>query len=142
MDIVKLQAALKIHLKGLGELFEDDVLSEALSSALRELGWAVPVTREFRIYWILERAKRACVSMMCLDTAYSFKFKQINLQHRFEHFLALIKEMDKQFEAAKAMYPMEFGGDNIDDMTPEEKMNQFGDYHGPGFCNTMSGRFR
>ena len=35
MDTAELQAALKIHLKGLGELFEDDVLSEALSSALR-----------------------------------------------------------------------------------------------------------
>lgn len=142
MDTAELQAALKIHLKGLGELFEDDVLSEALSSALRELGWTVPVTREFRIYWILERAKRACVSMMCLDTAYSFKFKQINLQHRFEHFLALIKEMDKQFEAAKEAFPMEFAGENVEDMTSEEKMGQFGDYHGPGFCHTLSGRFR
>lgn len=141
MGMDELLSALRLHLKGLAELFDDPMLSEALSSAIKELGWTVPTTSSFQQYWLLERAKRACVSMMCLDTAYAFKFKQINLQHRFDHFIELIKEMDKQFELAKKEHPDEFVDDaSIAAMTATERISSFGDYHGAGFAYDVAGR--
>lgn len=141
MEKEELLALLRIHLKGLSEHFDDTALEEGLSSAIRELGWKLPVTKDFRVYWILERAKRACVSAMCLDTAYAFKFKQINLQHRFEHFHAMIKEMDNQFALAKKEHPDEFLPD-MEDMDTAEKLSSFGDYHGAGFHYDITGRPR
>lgn len=134
-------SALKKQLKGLADLFDDDMLSTALSTALAELGWTVPTTRKFRTYWILERAKRACVSMMCMDTAYAFKFKEINLQQRFEHFSALLKQMDEQFEAAKKANPEEFIIEDPE-MTSDEKSAQFGDYYGSRVRYTKDWRFK
>lgn len=141
MDRSDFTSALKVQLKGLADLFDDDMLSTALSTAIDELGWAEPITRKFRAYWVLERAKRACVSMMCMDTAYAFKFKEINLQQRFEHFSALLKQMDDQFEKAKKENPDEFIIDDPE-MSPDEKAAQFGDYYGARLRYMRDWRFK
>lgn len=121
-------SALQVSLKDIIDLFEESELEQAVDIASWETGWSLPVTKNFRCYWMLERAKRACISMMCFATAHKFKFKQINLNQRFDHYHAMLKEMDKQFAAAKQENPAEFLESVIADMALEDKLTALGYY--------------
>ncbi|RPI56451.1 MAG: hypothetical protein EHM49_00215 [Deltaproteobacteria bacterium] len=76
--------------------------------------WTYPITDAFKVYWFLERGKRHLMQIFLIESAKKFKYKQINLQHRFEHYFKLLELMDKQFlEAAKdnpALFPVPDGG--------------------------------
>ena len=87
------------ELKGLDNYLVRDDYSNALDDASRETGWTLPVTIDFKIHWIKERAKRHIFFYLMSESAHKFKFKQINLQQRFEHYRGLIKDMDVAFTA-------------------------------------------
>lgn len=126
MDTVDLTLLLQIKLRGVAASFELHVLDAAVKLATLECGWELPAATSFRAHWLLERAYRHCIAMMCSDTASKFKFKQINLQHRFDHWFKMLQELDKQFAAIQAARPEEFPVDSA--LSDAEIIALFGDY--------------
>jgi hypothetical protein len=87
-----------------------DDIDRATALAVSETGWTFPLSTDFRDYWMKQRTKRHIFFMLCGESAYKFKFKQINLQNRFEHFRSLIRIMDLEWESAKKENAAEFAG--------------------------------
>jgi len=99
--------------------------TNATNDASRELGWSFPVTGGFKELWIKKRSKRHLFYYLLTERADKFKFEQINLQHKFEHFLTLIKEMDAEFKEAVEENPVEFADVSL--------LNLFGTKFDAGF---------
>jgi len=111
MTLAEMITLLKVEVKGLTSYLEaDDDYTNACNEAARETGWAFPVSGDFKIFWTKQRAKRHVFFYLASESAHKFKFKQINLQHRFDHYWILIKGMDKDFEAIQAERPDQFAG--------------------------------
>ena len=87
-----------------------DDIDSAVALAASETGWTFPLSSSFRDYYFKQRTKRHIFFILCGESAYKFKFKQINLQNRFEHFRLLIRLMDQEWEKAKKDNPQEFAG--------------------------------
>ena len=87
--------------------------SNACDDASRETTWAFPVSTNFKILWMKDRAKRALFFYLASQSAHKFKVKQISLNQRFDHYLKLIEYMDDQFTEAVEAYPAEFGDVDI-----------------------------
>ena len=81
----------------------------ACDDASRETTWAFPVSSDFRIYWMKERAKRALFFYLASQSAHKFKVKQISLNQRFDHYLKLVEFMDTSFKEIIESRPDEFG---------------------------------
>ncbi len=100
---------LKMEVKGLTAYLTDPTDYEnAIADAIRETGWAMPVSTGFRELWIKNRAKRHLFFYLYSESAHKFKYEQINLQQRFEHYGKIIAVMDVQFEGAIEGNPAEF----------------------------------
>ena len=97
------------EVKGLDNYLTAEDYSNALDDAARET-WALPVTTDFRIDWVKKRAKRHLFFYLMTESAHKFKYKQINLQQRFEHYKELIADMDLKFKEAMEENPSEFAG--------------------------------
>lgn len=110
MTADELKEVLQIELKSLASKLDSNDYDQALNNAQRDTGWTCPVTIAFQIQWLKERAKRWLFFFLLSESAHKFKFEQINLQQRFEHYKELIKYMDEQFEAAKEENIAEFAG--------------------------------
>jgi hypothetical protein len=125
---------LKEEVKGLTRYLSYPVdYNNACDDASRDTGFSFPVTTSFKIYWMKQRAKRHLFFYLQSESAHKFKFEQINLQHRFEHYSKIIKDMDLAFEEAKKSNPAEFAG--ID------TFKQFGTVAGTGFAyEPLTGR--
>lgn len=91
---------LKIQLSSLSSLITADGYELVCDQAISELGWSYPLTIPTKVSWAIKRATRHAIYLLLLASAYKFKYKQINLQHRFDHFKSLIDEMDKEFTEA------------------------------------------
>ncbi len=104
----EMQALLLEEVKGLSSYLDSEDYSNACDDSVRETGWAFPVTVDYKIYWMKERAKRALFFYLLTESAHKFKYKQINLQHRFEHHKAIIEMMDGQFLKAQEDRPDQF----------------------------------
>ena len=79
-----------------------DGLDAAANFAISELGWSFPVTDEKKCFWLVRRATRHACYILWIASAQKFKYKQVNLQQRFDHYEKLIKHMDTEFEEALA----------------------------------------
>lgn len=108
MTADELKEVLALELKSLSSKVDTNDYDNALNNAQRDTGWVCPVTTDFQIQWLKERSKRWLFFFLWSESAHKFKFEQINLQNRFEHYERLIKYMDMQFEAAKAENIAEF----------------------------------
>ena len=106
----ELKELLALELKSLKDKVDSNDYDNAVNNAQRDTGWTCPVTVAFQIQWLKERAKRWLFFFLWSESAHKFKFEQINLQNRFEHYQILIKYMDEQFEAAKEENIAEFAG--------------------------------
>jgi hypothetical protein len=106
----ELEEILILELKGLSSKVTSNDLANAVSNAQRDTGWTLPQTTDFRIQWLKERTKRWIFFFLWSESAHKFKFEQINLQHRFDHYERLIKYMDELFENAKLENIAEFAG--------------------------------
>ena len=83
----------------------EDAYADAVNSALRELGWSVPIDHPLKEHWTLERATRHSVFILMIESARKFRYKQIHLQNRFEQYNKILEMMDAQFETAKKNDP-------------------------------------
>ena len=110
MTADELKELLEQEIKGLRTKIDSNDLDNAVNNAQRDTGWVCPVTSDFQIQWLKERSKRWLFFFLWSESAHKFKFEQINLQNRFEHYKQLIEYMDKQFEAAKEENIAEFAG--------------------------------
>lgn len=92
--------ALTIQLSTTATALTSDGLESAVTTAMTELGWSFPVNDAMQCMWILSRAQRHACYILWVASAHKFKYKQVNLQNRFEHYEKLIKSMDSAYENA------------------------------------------
>lgn len=78
----------------------NDGFKRAVTQAKAELHWDFPVIDSFKEYWLVERTKRFVTHILLFESAHKFQYKKISLQHRFQHYMALIQMMDKDFKDA------------------------------------------
>lgn len=76
-----------------------DDFEAAVSQALRELHWSLPLDGAYA-YWLLERTKRHIYWILLSTSAHKFRYKDIFLQHRFDQYLKMVKFMDTTFKSA------------------------------------------
>lgn len=88
---------LKQRVKGLYKYLDKVDYDNALDDASRETGWTFPVSEDIKILWILKRATRHLYSYLLSESAHKFKYEQINLQQRYEHYRQLVIDFDKEF---------------------------------------------
>ena len=110
MTATELKALLAEELKGLSSKFSSDDYTNAVSAAERDTGWTLPVTTDFKIKWMIQRAKRHLYSYRRDESADKFKYKQLSLNQRFDNFYKLVKGMDEAFEKVQEEYAFEFAG--------------------------------
>lgn len=110
MTAAELKALLAEEIKGLSSKFSSDDYTNAVDAAERDTGWSMPVSTDFRIKWMILRAKRHLYSYRRDESADKFKYKQLNLNQRFDNFYKLVENMDKAFEKAQDEYAHEFAG--------------------------------
>ena len=110
MDRNKLRVLLQQELKSLTSKLESVDYTNASNDAALETGWDFPIATSFKQYWIKERAKRHLFFYLLSESAAKFKVEGISLQHKFDHFEILIKEMDKKFEEIQESRPDVFAG--------------------------------
>ena len=110
MTADELKETLALELKSLKDKVDSNDYDNAVANAQRDTGWTCPVSVDFQIQWLKERAKRWLFFFLWTESAHKFKFEQINLQNRFEHYKILIEYMDKEFESAKEENIAEFSG--------------------------------
>jgi len=96
--------------KGLSKYLDKIDYENALQDAERETGWAIPITDDFKLYWIQNRAIRHLYSYLLSESAHKFKYEQINLQQRYEHYRQLVKDSDLAFTEIQESRPEMFAG--------------------------------
>ena len=107
MTKTELTTLLGQELKDLSSSLDDNDYSNAISDAERET-WSMPQSADFKIKWIKERAKRHLFFYLGSESASKFRYKNIYLQHRFDHYMKLVDRMDKEFEQAIKDDPYQF----------------------------------
>ena len=90
----------QLALGDLQEQLEEDHVEFAIEQTMDELGWSFPIKEGTRPYWAVQRAKRHCLDILRTTAAYKFKYKQINLQQRFEQLHRQIYQLDFDFRTA------------------------------------------
>ena len=110
MNENQLKVLLKQEVKSLSSKLVAQDYTNAVDDAGRETGWSFPVDDDFEAYWMKQRAKRHLFFYLLSESAVKFKVEQINLQHKFDHFKILIKDMDQKFEAIQESRPEKFAG--------------------------------
>lgn len=109
-DAASLIVAMKVMMSSSSELLTSDGYTAAAEAALQELGWSYPLAEDKKIYWAIRRGVRHGLYILWIASAQKFKFKQVNLQHRFDHYERLIKEADASFEKAMSSDVALFAG--------------------------------
>jgi len=104
----EMEEKIEEEVKGLSTYIGGDDYSNACDDASRETGWTFPVATDFKIMWMKNRAKRHLFFYLFTESASKFKYEQINLQHRFDHYDKIIKKMDLDFAEAQESFPNEF----------------------------------
>lgn len=110
MTKTELTILLQQEMKGLTVSLNGDDYDNAVASAERDTTWSLPQTTNFKVKWLIERSKRHLFFYLLSESASKFRFKNIHLQHRFEHYSKLIDRMDKDFEKAMEDDAFEFAG--------------------------------
>lgn len=108
MDAAQVKTLIQEEVRTLDTFLDPVDYANSLNDSLRETGWTLPTTSDFRIHWIKMRAKRHLFFYLATESARKFKVKQYSLDQRFKHYMVLIGNMDKEFEAAKEEHPEEF----------------------------------
>jgi len=106
----ELTTLLQQELKGLASKLEDDDFTNAIAQAQRDTGWTLPQTTDFKITWLKQRSKRHLFFYLQSEAASKTRFKNIYLNHRFEHYTKLLESMDKEFVQALEDNAYEFAG--------------------------------
>ena len=86
----------------------DDGFLHAVNQAIMELHWDLPETDSIKCYWLIERARRHVISVLVVESANKFRYKDIHLHNRFNQYFKLITFMDDEFKNAIEEYPLLF----------------------------------
>ena len=100
MTQTEMEEKLEEEVKGLSTYLEGDDYTNACNDASMDTGWAFPVSTNFKILWMKQRAKRYLFFYLFSESAHKFKYEQINLNQRFDHY--------KDFAEAIEANPQEF----------------------------------
>ncbi len=114
---------IKRSLGASSSLLEPEEYEHAALQALNELGWSYPIDDSRRQFWAIKRGKRHSLDIIRNSAADEFKYKQISLNQRFEHFNTLIRELDQEFYDALNEDPI---------LLDVDMTNFFGQYLGNG----------
>jgi hypothetical protein len=104
----ELIAEVQTEIKGLSSNYDVSDYAAAVDNAERDTGFTLPVSTAFQIKWVKERVKRHLFFALWVQSSTGFKFKQINLQQKFEQLGKLVEKMDADFEKAQEDYSYEF----------------------------------
>ncbi len=110
MTSAELIDAVKIDIKGLSSYLADDDYDEAVADALRETGFVLPTTSDFKILWAKRRTKRHLLSILVYDAARKFRAETFFINQRFEHYVKLLEIEDKAFADVQETDSFEFAG--------------------------------
>ena len=110
MEQAAMELLLEQEVKGLTNYLDPDDFTNACNDAAMETGFAFPTGTDFQTFWNKTRAKRHLFFYLLTESAHKFKYEQINLQHRFEHYRSIIKTMDETYEKSKEDNYLEFSG--------------------------------
>jgi hypothetical protein len=122
---------LEKEVKGLHQYLVKEDYENASDDAINEFESSFPTSGQLLGYWVKKRAKRHLFFYLLTESAHKFKFEQINLQHRFDHYSILIKMEDEQFAAFMEERPDLFAG--------VDSFQMFGTKIDAGFAYTESG---
>jgi hypothetical protein len=128
-DVVEL---VTIQMSTTATALSTEGLESAVGIAMIELGWSFPVTDGMKCLWITKRSVRHASFILWVASAQKFKYKQVNLQQRFEHYEKLIKNMDAEFDLAISS--------NTNVFANVESYKMFGTAVGAGFSYDFLGR--
>ena len=123
---------IELELSATGTKLSSEELDQAAAKAMLELRWVYPISDSFKRYWAIERGKRHALYILLMIAAHKFKYKQINLNQRFDHYYQLIKTMDAEFAKVIDDYPSVFPG--------VETEHGFTHYIPSGFENDFMGK--
>ena len=112
----------------------DEGKALACELAQSELAWSLPQSNSFRVYWIVQRARRHLMYILLCESAHKFRFKEIHLHNRFKHYHQLIKQMDNEFMEVIEERPLDF-----DHLTSTNTNGVFGLYLTSGFNYNYAG---
>lgn len=134
MSLTKTQLILKIQkeVKGLHQYLVNEDYENAADDAAAEFETEYPVSGSLIEFWIKRRAKRHLFYYLLSESAHKFKFEQINLQHRFDHYSKLVQTEDEQFAVFMEERPDLFAG--------VESYKMFGTKVDAGFAYDETGR--
>ena len=103
-----------LELGGLASSVASDAFEWASDKTYGEVQWEYPITDPFKLYWFIERGKRHLINIFLIESAAKFKYKQIHLNQRFDHYFLLLKKMDADFlqaiEDNPEVFPTPSGG--------------------------------
>jgi len=105
-----MEVLLQGEMKGLSDYLDVSDYVNACNDASRETGWSFPTSSDFRTHWMKQRAKRHLFFYLLSQSAHKFKYQQVNLQQRFDHYERLVKYMDEAYLAAMESNPDEWAG--------------------------------
>jgi len=109
MERANLTSVIRREIGSLASQFESGDFDDALSQAERDTGFSADSNaNNFQLTWLKNRAKRHLYFVLVTESAHKFKFKQVNLQHRFANYMKLIELMDKEYETALVENTHEF----------------------------------
>ena len=134
MTEVDLIARVTRELRSLADNFDSNDFADSVDSAESDTGFSLPASDTFQIKWLINRTKRHLLFSLVVDSATKFKFKQINLQQKFEQLKKLVDSMDREFEKALEEDYIIFSGINASQM--------FGHKIDAGFAQDEFGRDR
>ena len=106
----EMESLLQEEVKGLTNYLSSPDFSNACDDASRETGFTFALSTDFQIQWVKDRAKRHLFFYLLTEAAHKFKYEQINLQHRFEHYRRLVRDMDWRYAKALEENYLEFSG--------------------------------
>lgn len=134
MEIADLTTALQNRMGSLFTKLTSDGVTQAISDMLLETGWSLPISDSYNVkcLWAINRTQRHALHILLTESADKFKHKQENLQHRFEHYSRMIRQMDSDFKEAIEEYPDVFSG--------VDPSKAFGTHIDAGFVYTATGR--
>lgn len=110
MTKAEMVTLLQQEVKSLSSYLVSDDYNNACDDASNDTGLTFPVTNKTAIYWMKQRAKRHLHFYLASETAHKFKYKQINLNQRFEHHWKMVQDMDKRWDAIQDQILAELAG--------------------------------
>jgi len=124
---------IKKSLGSSSSLLEPEEFEFAATQALNELDWGYPISDRKKEFWCTQRGKRHALDLLRVVSAHRFKYKQMSLGQRFEHYETMIEKLDQDFEKALNSDPV------LLDISLE---NTFGVYLENGFLYDQFGNDR